>query len=112
MEKKLRYTAAALGIAATATVALFAIGERLPNPANLTTKELAQFAGLGGMILGVLAALKWRRTGGALTLAGAALFQAVEWHANHQVMPAMFLIFPLAALLFLYPVRTEGLSAK
>lgn len=112
MEKLLRYTAGALGIAATATVVAFAIGEGLPNPANLTNKELAEFAGLGGMILGVLTALKWRRAGGLLTLAGAALFQAVEWNANHQLLPAMFLIFPLAALLFLAPVRSEKLSTK
>jgi hypothetical protein len=103
MEKLIRNVGFGLGFAATATVVAFAIGEGLPSPSMLTHRELAEFGGLACMIGGVLAALKWRRFGGTLTLAGAFLFQAVEWSANHKLMPALFLIFPLAALLLLMP---------
>ena len=63
------WTACVVGTAILVLVAIFAIGEGLPNPFALHPRELLLFAALATMIVGLVVGWKWEGIGGLLILA-------------------------------------------
>jgi len=82
-------------------LAFFAIGEGAPNPFRQPRPVQLELAAMGIMSAGALAALKWGRLGGCIILAGAVLFQAVEWQVNHHFLRGTIILFPLAGVMHL-----------
>lgn len=76
-----RWTARILGTLLLLQIAVFAMGEGVPNPLNLSRRELLLFAALATMIVGQIAAFRWEGIGGLLILGGFAFFSIV----NHRI---------------------------
>jgi asparagine N-glycosylation enzyme membrane subunit Stt3 len=64
------WTARILGTLLVMLFLVFAIGEGLPRPSNLTRREMLMFAATGVMLLGLMVAWRWAAVGGTLALAG------------------------------------------
>jgi hypothetical protein len=76
-----RWTARTIGIALLGLIAVFAIGEGVPNPLVLSLRENLLSVVLLTMIVGQILAWKWEGLGSLLILGGFALFAIV----NHGV---------------------------
>ena len=76
-----RWTARIIGTLLLLLIAIFAIGEGVPNPLILSQRENLLTAALATMIVGQIAAWKWEGVGGVLILGGFAFFSIV----NHRI---------------------------
>jgi len=76
-----RWTARTIGTLLLLLIAIFAMGEGMPNPLSLSIRELLLFAAILSMIVGQIAAWKWEGIGGVLILGGFAFFCIV----NHGI---------------------------
>jgi len=76
-----RWTARILGTLLLLLIAVFAIGEGLPNPLILSQREILLFIAMLTMIVGQIAAWKWEGIGGLLIVGGFAFFSIV----NHRI---------------------------
>ncbi len=76
-----RWTARIIGTLLLLLIAVFAIGEGVPNPFILSPRELLLFAAFATMIVGQIAAFRWEGIGGVLILGGFAFFSIV----NHRI---------------------------
>ena len=76
-----RWTARVLGTGVVLVFLFFAVGEGLPGPSQLNTRERLMFVGLGTMLAGLAAAWKWQGLGGLLAVAGAAMIGVVDRRA-------------------------------
>lgn len=76
-----RWTARIIGTLILLLIAIFAIGEGVPNPLTLSPREILLFAALATMIVGQIVAFRWEGIGGVLILGGFAFFSIV----NHRI---------------------------
>ena len=93
-----RWTARIIGTLLLLLMAVFAIGEGVPNPSILSPREILLFAALAMMILGQIVAFRWEGIGGILILSGFAFFSIV----NHRIsLNVVFGPWLLTGLLYL-----------
>ncbi|MGA2258600.1 MAG: hypothetical protein ABSG53_28375 [Thermoguttaceae bacterium] len=93
-----RWTARIIGTLLLLLIAVFAIGEGMPNPLSLSIRELLLFAALATMIVGLVFAFRWEGIGGLLILGGFACFSMV----NHRIsMNIVFGPWLLTGLIYL-----------
>ena len=76
-----RWTARVIGTLLLLLIAVFAIGEGMPNPLTLNSRENLLSVALLTMIVGQIAAFKWEGIGGLLILSGFVFFSVV----NHRI---------------------------
>ena len=76
-----RWTTRVIGTLILLLIAVFAIGEGLPNPLSLSPREILLSIALATMLVGQIAAWKWEGVGGVLILGGFAFFSIV----NHRI---------------------------
>ena len=76
-----RWTARILGTLLLLLIAVFAVGEGVPNPFILSQRENLLSIALATMIVGQIAAFRWEGIGGLLVLGGFAFFSVV----NHRI---------------------------
>ena len=77
-----RWTARTIGITLLGLIAVFAIGEGVPNPLRGSVPEKLCHVGLLTMIVGQIVAWKWEGIGSLFILGGFVLFVIV----NHGVL--------------------------
>jgi len=69
-----RWSARILGTLLVLTLLAFAVGEGMPNPFTQPLRVQLGFAGLGLIMLGMIAGWRWELPGGIVSLAGWGLF--------------------------------------
>jgi len=95
----IRMVARFLGSMLFLMIAMFAVGEGLPNPLALSVKEAVIFGSFIIMLGGLIAAWKWEGTGGLIILAGYLIFALIN---PDSFSPGIITIFPLTGLLFIF----------
>jgi len=96
--KTLRWTARILGTLFVLLILVFAIGEGLPKPSILRSRDKLMFLALGLMLIGLVLAWKWAGVGGLLTLAGYLAFHAI---GGRRTMLSPFKVAGVAGCLHL-----------
>ncbi len=93
-----RWTTRIIGTLLLLLIAIFAIGEGVPNPIILSPRELLLFAALTTMIIGLVLAFRWEGIGGLLILGGFAFFSIVNQRISLNIV---FLPWLLTGLIYL-----------
>jgi len=93
-----RWTARIIGTLLLLLIAVFAIGEGLPNPLILSPREILLFAAIAMMLVGLIVAWKWEGIGGLLILGGYIFFAVVNHGAPFNIVFGPWL---LTGLLYL-----------
>ena len=93
-----RWTARILGTLLLLLIAVFTIGEGVPNPLHGLLRENLLTVAMLTMIVGQIAAWKWERIGGLLILGGYILFAVVNHGVQFNVVFGPWL---LTGLLYL-----------
>jgi hypothetical protein len=113
-----RWVARVLAAALFLVIVAFMVGEGLPSPGQLTTREQLMFGGLFVMLLGALVGWKREAWGGILLLAGFLFFCLVDnlgkqaFRAGVWVAFAPFAVVGLLYLLAAWSARHAGASPK
>lgn len=79
--------------------AFFALYEGVPNPFMMTTREFACDGGFLLMVLGLLTAWRFERTGALAVMIGFVLFIAANFPITGRLIPESLVIFPVVAIL-------------
>ncbi len=93
--RTVRWTARILGALMVLLLFVFAAGEGLPHPAQLSAGEKLGFIALGVMVLGVAVAWRTDGLGGLLLLIGYGIFAV--W--SQKIVAGLFAVFALAGVL-------------
>ena len=105
-----RWTARILGTLLFLTIAMFAVGEGVPNPLALTLEELVGFVAILMIAAGYVVGWKWDLAAGVLILAGIAMFCATEIVMYHRFPKLGWFFWTMAVPGVLYLV--SGLQHK
>jgi hypothetical protein len=104
MDKVVRWIARIIGTLLLLMIGLFAVGEGVPNPLEMTFEELIEFVAIllisGGYIVG----WKWEFSACVMILSGIAVFCAVEIILYHRFPKLSWFFWAMAipGILYLY----------
>jgi hypothetical protein len=82
-------------------IALFSMGEGVPNILKISIPETLELLALFGTCLGLVLAWRWERAGGLASLANLATFTLVELSVNRRPPGLAFAVMAIPGLLFL-----------
>ncbi len=104
MDSIIRWIARIIGTLLLLTIGLFAVGEGVPNPLEMTLEELAGFGSILLIASGYLVGWKWELPAGVMILSGIAVFCAMEIILYHCFPKLGWFFWAMAVpgILYLY----------
>jgi hypothetical protein len=99
-----------MALAMFATVALFAMGERIPSPRTMSIPVLLEFVALAAILCGYAAGWRHPAFGGLVIMSAVGFFHLVELAVNGSIAGGMINWLALPGILFLAAAMTKHMG--